>query len=280
MKKQLIVFISILFICPFGYAAQLALVIDDFGYRLHNEEQVIALSPNITIAVLPNAPNAKKMAHLAHDNGNDVIVHLPMAPFGKQPLEVDTLKPDMTQDEITRIVAESLQKVPYAIGINNHMGSLMTSDLEGMKKVMQALQKYDLFFVDSFTIATSKGQQVAKEYGIPTIKRDVFLDDSQQESDIAHQFDLAIAKARKQGYAVAIGHPYSNTVKVLNDKLAHLPNDIELVKVSSLIDPKPKSEPKPEQEPESNPKQNDYFNDVFNHFKDKLGKGCLFFLCD
>ena len=74
-------------------AAKLALVIDDFGYRQHNEEQIISFSNNITIAVLPHSPNARRIATIAHEHGNDVIIHLPMAPLGKQPLEKDTLFP-------------------------------------------------------------------------------------------------------------------------------------------------------------------------------------------
>lgn len=217
------------------HSAQLALVIDDFGYREHNEEQIISLSPNITVAVLPNSPNAKKMALLAHKKGNDVIIHLPMAPMGKQPLERDTLIPSMSEDEIHRIVSEAVEKVPYAIGINNHMGSLMTSDLIGMRKVMKSLSHYSLFFLDSKTIAKSQAIVAAKEYRVATVVRDVFLDDSQDEKSIALQFDLAIKQARKNGSAVAIGHPYPSTVKVLKDKLSHLPDDIQLIKVSTLV---------------------------------------------
>ncbi|WP_392552248.1 divergent polysaccharide deacetylase family protein [Orbus wheelerorum] len=223
------------FIIPITYAAKLALVIDDFGYREQNEEQVILLSPEITIAVLPNTPNGTHIATFAHQNGNDVIIHLPMAPISKQPLEVNTLVPSMSEDEIQRIVGQSIEKVPYAIGMNNHMGSLMTADLAGMEKVMKSLSHYSLFFLDSKTIATSKGILAAKKYRVPTVVRDIFLDDTQNEAAIAHQFNLAIKHAQKYGSAVAIGHPYSTTVKVLKEKLAQLPPDIELVKVSTLV---------------------------------------------
>ncbi|RKS86014.1 hypothetical protein DES39_1433 [Orbus hercynius] len=237
--KQLILFVRVilvfLMIIPLADAAKLALVIDDFGYREHNEEQLILMPYPITIAVLPHSPNAAHMATLAHQNDKDVIIHLPMAPMGKQPLEIDTLFPSMSELEIKRIIDESVEKVPYAIGVNNHMGSLMTSDLAGMRKVMSSLSPYSLFFLDSRTIARSQAIIAAQEYRVAYATRNVFLDDSQDEQSIAHQLDIAIRFAQKHGSAIAIGHPYNATVKVLKEKLIQLPDDIELVNVSSLV---------------------------------------------
>lgn len=95
------------------------------------------------------------MATKAHNSGHEVLIHLPMAPLSKQPLEKDTLRPDMSSDEIERIIREAVNNVPYAVGLNNHMGSAMTSSLFGMQKVMQALEHYNLYFLDSMTIGTA-----------------------------------------------------------------------------------------------------------------------------
>ena len=227
-------------------AAKLALVIDDFGYRQRNEEQIISFSPNITVAVLPYSSNAKRIATIAHEHGNDVIIHLPMAPMGKQPLEKDTLFPYMSELEVKRIVDDAISRVPYAIGVNNHMGSLMTANLNGMHNVMKALSHYSMFFLDSKTIGNTQVKNAASEYNIAVIGRDVFLDDQQKEYAIAQQFDLAIKIAHKNGHAIAIGHPHPQTVNVLRTKLANLPDDIELVKVSQLITtPRTKTKLKP-----------------------------------
>lgn len=119
-------------------------------------KRVLALPPNISVAVLPNAPHAREMATKAHNSGHEVLIHLPMAPLSKQPLEKDTLRPDMSSDEIERIIREAVNNVPYAVGLNNHMGSAMTSSLFGMQKVMQALEHYNLYFLDSMTIGNSR----------------------------------------------------------------------------------------------------------------------------
>ncbi|MFX4315951.1 divergent polysaccharide deacetylase family protein, partial [Enterobacter sp. 63] len=194
------------------YAGKLAIVIDDFGYRPQTENQVLAMPSAISVAVLPNAPHAREMATKAHNSGHQVLIHLPMAPISKQPLEKDTLRPDMSSDEIDRIIRDAYNKVPYAVGLNNHMGSAMTSSLYGMLKVMQALERYNLYFLDSMTIGNSQAMRAAQGTGVKVIKRKVFLDDTQNEADIRVQFNRAVQLARRNGSAIAIGHPHPSTV--------------------------------------------------------------------
>lgn len=218
-----------------AFAGKLAIVIDDFGYRPQTENQVIAMPAAVTVAVLPNAPHAKEMATKAHNAGHEVLIHLPMAPLSKQPLEKDTLRPDMSSAEIERIISDAVSKVPYATGLNNHMGSAMTSSLFGMQKVMQVLGHYDLYFLDSMTIGNSQAMRAAQGTGVKVIKRKVFLDDTQNEADIRMQFNHAVQLARRNGSAIAIGHPHPSTVRVLQQMLPTLPADITLVRPSDLL---------------------------------------------
>ncbi|HEY1843686.1 MAG TPA: divergent polysaccharide deacetylase family protein [Buttiauxella sp.] len=222
-------------LAPSANAGKLAIVIDDFGYRPKQENQVLALPSNVSVAILPNAPHAHEMATKAHNAGHEVLIHLPMAPLSKQPLEKDTLRPDMSSAEIERIIREAVGKVPYAVGLNNHMGSAMTSSLFGMQKVMQSLDQYNLYFLDSMTIGNSQAMRAASGTKVKVIKRKVFLDDTQNEADIRVQFNRAIALARRNGSAIAIGHPHPSTVRVLQQMVYSLPPDITLVRPSSLL---------------------------------------------
>jgi polysaccharide deacetylase 2 family uncharacterized protein YibQ len=217
------------------YAGKLAIVIDDFGYRPHNENQVLAMPTAVSVAVLPNAPHAREMATKAHNSGHEVLIHLPMAPLSKQPLEKDTLRPDMSSSEIERIIRDAYGKVPFAVGLNNHMGSAMTSSLFGMQKVMQALERYNLYFLDSMTIGNSQALRASQGTGVKVIKRKVFLDDTQNDADIRAQFNRAVQLARRNGSAIAIGHPHPSTVRVLQQMLPSLPSDITLVRPSDLL---------------------------------------------
>lgn len=216
-------------------AGKLAIVIDDFGYRPHQENQVLALPDAISVAVLPNALHAHEMATKAHNSGHEVLIHLPMAPLSKQPLEKDTLRPEMSSDEIERIIRDAVNKVPYAVGLNNHMGSAMTSSLPGMQKVMRALSRYNLYFLDSVTIGSTQATRAAAGTGVKVIRRKVFLDDTQNDADIRVQFNRAVQLARRNGSAIAIGHPHPSTVRVLQQMVYRLPPDITLVRPSSLL---------------------------------------------
>ena len=217
------------------YAGKLSIVIDDFGCRPAQENQVLQMPAAISVAVLPNAPHAREMATKAHQRGHEVLIHLPMAPLSKQPLEKDTLRPDMSAEEIARIIREAAADVPFAVGLNNHMGSAMTSSLPGMQKVMQVLDHYNFYFLDSMTIGNSQSTRAAAGTSVKVIKRRVFLDDTQNEADIRKQFTRAVRLAQRDGSAIAIGHPHPATVRVLQQMLPTLPADITLVRPSQLL---------------------------------------------
>lgn len=240
------------------YAGKLAIVIDDFGYRPHNENQVLAMPSAVSVAVLPNAPHAHEMATKAHNSGHEVLIHLPMAPLSKQPLEKDTLRPEMSSDEIERIIRDAYGKVPFAVGLNNHMGSAMTSSLFGMQKVMQALERYNLYFLDSMTIGNSQAMRAAQGTGVKVIKRKVFLDDTQNEADIRVQFNRAVQLARRNGSAIAIGHPHPSTVRVLQQMLPTLPSDITLVRPSDLLNEPQVDTSRPNTTPPATPPRNPF----------------------
>lgn len=233
--RKLSAIVSGLLLSCVAHAGKLAIVIDDFGYRPTEENKVLQMPPAISVAVLPNAPQARNMAIKAHQRGHEVLIHLPMAPLSKQPLEKDTLTPDMNSAEIERIIREAVNNVPYAVGLNNHMGSKMTSSLFGMQKVMQALNQYSFYFLDSMTIGNSQSIPAAQGTHVKVVKRRVFLDDSQDIHAIRQQFNRAVKLAQRDGYAIAIGHPHPNTVRVLQQMLPTLPADITLVRPGQLL---------------------------------------------
>ncbi|OTA15402.1 hypothetical protein Xvie_02902 [Xenorhabdus vietnamensis] len=218
-------------------AARLAIVIDDVGYRVNEENKIFQMPVAVSIAILPDSPYGRKMAEKAHQQGREILIHLPMAPLSKQPLEKNTLHPVMSREEIARIIQDVIQKVPYAVGMNNHMGSAMTSNLSGMEKVMQVLSHHHLYFLDSVTVGNTQVTKAARGTSVPVLRRNVFLDNIQTEAETRHQLNRAITLARKKGSAIAIGHPHPTTIRALQQALAILPNDIELVTPSTLLSP-------------------------------------------
>lgn len=133
----------------------------------------------------------------------------------------------MSAEDIDRLIKNAIQRVPYAKGMNNHMGSEMTSSLPGMRNVMHSLSQSNLFFLDSVTIGNTQVKNAAKEYGVPTLRRHIFIDNHQSEEETRSQLNKAVAYARKHGSAVAIStltHPqyvlckstFHSSLRILN----------------------------------------------------------------
>ncbi|MBD2795670.1 divergent polysaccharide deacetylase family protein [Xenorhabdus sp. 18] len=234
-KIRSLLFFTLLLFTFNTHAARLAIVIDDVGYRVNEDNKLLQLPVAVSIAILPNSPYGRKIAEKAHQQGREILIHLPMAPLSQQPLEKNTLHPAMSREEIARIMQDTIQKVPYAVGMNNHMGSAMTSNLRGMEKVMQVLSQSHLYFLDSVTIGNTQVTKAAMGTPVPVLRRHVFLDNIQTEAETQHQLNRAIALARRQGSAIAIGHPHPTTMRALQQALARLPNDIELVTPGMLL---------------------------------------------
>ncbi|MBC5788694.1 divergent polysaccharide deacetylase family protein [Providencia sp. JUb39] len=232
---KLLISLLLIMISSQASAAKLAIVIDDFGYRAKEDNQILALPAAISIAILPNSPHGAEVAATAYQQGRDILIHMPMKPLSKQSLEKDTLAPSMSAEEVDRIIKNAISRVPHAKGMNNHMGSEMTSSLSGMRNVMRSLSQSNLFFLDSVTIGNTQALNAAKEFGVPSTKRNIFIDNHQSEEETRTQLNKAIAYARKHGSAVAIGHPHPSTVRALQKFIPLVPSDIELVPVSSLV---------------------------------------------
>lgn len=230
-----VIFLQIFYLfSPLAYASKLAIVIDDIGYKVKENRAILALPKEVSVAIIPVAPYAKARAADAHLQKRDILIHLPMEPKSKQPIEAGNIKIGDSAEKIRKLIAHSRGQVPYAIGLNNHMGSGATSDKATMQHLMKVLKENDLFFLDSKTIGSSVAAKTARQFGVNALERDIFLDDSNEFSDVQKQFNLAISHARKNGVAIIIGHPRKNTINVLKQHLAQLPKDIELVGIGSL----------------------------------------------
>ena len=215
---------------------RLALIIDDLGYAEPELVKRLCSEPvPLTVAVLPYEEHTVESADIAHEAGKAVILHLPMEGIpGKDP-GPDALKYDLPESEIRARTRKALGDVPFIEGANNHMGSRMTADAARMHWILEEFRGRKLYFVDSRTIATTTGWQVAEELHIPTIQRKVFLDDDKSFPEIQKQFERAVAFAKKDGSAVAIGHIYPETVDALEKLIPEAKGQVQFVFVRELV---------------------------------------------
>ena len=243
--KNFIVFSTALY-TSFSFAqSKLAIVIDDVGYHLKEDAAIFAMPREISVAIIPAAPYARARNQEAKSQGRDILIHMPMQPVSAVKIEDGGLHLGMSAAQVNDRVNTAKNIVRDAIGMNNHMGSAATADPQLMTYLMTALQEKHLFFLDSRTIGKSVAGKIAKEQGVRSLDRHIFLDDSNEFADVQRQFKAAIHYARKHGSAIAIGHPRANTIAVLQAGLNNLPEDIQLVGMGNLwrnekvIPPKP-----------------------------------------
>ena len=212
-----------------------SIIIDDMGFKDKVCVELIGLDLNLSFAFLPFGPHTAAQLALAHARKRDILVHVPMEPQDSQWLPGQgALFTAMNAREIRQTLEQDIAAIPHAVGINNHMGSRFTEQRAGMQACLALLRQHDLFFVDSATSARSTGFALAREMGVKTARRDIFLDNSQEPQKIRMQLDALFDLARKKGSAIGIGHPHQATLDVLRQYQAALPDNIRLVGVSRL----------------------------------------------
>ncbi len=213
-----------------------AIIIDDLGYKHIEDNQALDLPGNVTYAFLPHTPHVKALADKAYKKGREIMLHLPMQAIEPQYLGPGGLTEDMTREEFKISLLKSIISLPHVKGVNNHMGSLITSRTTQMTWLMEELARTNLFFIDSRTSVDTVAERTASQFKISNSHRNIFLDNVRSRPAIEFQFDQLIKVAHKKGTAIAIGHPYLETLMVLKQRIPELEKaGIKLIPASRLI---------------------------------------------
>ena len=221
-----------------GAQALLAVIIDDMGSNLQQARALADIGLPLTFSIIPGLRSDRDVADFAARSGIETMIHIPMQSKGwpQRRLESNGLLLSMDEVAIREHLGEYVRQIPTAIGVNNHMGSEFTEHEDKMRVVLETLKGKGLFFIDSVTTPRSVGQTVAREIGVKTGKRDVFLDNEQNSVYIRGQLAQAVRMAKKKGSAIVIGHPHQATIATLTEALPTLAGQgITLVPVSHLV---------------------------------------------
>jgi len=217
----------------------IAIIIDDVGWDTRLVQEIRNVKAPITLSVLPATPYGGKILDADNSGSCEYLLHVPLEPLpSKTSLDKIVLKTSMSDEEILSILRREI--APYRShikGVNNHMGSRFTADREKMKVFLGEIGKEHLFFIDSETTPTSCGRALSGEMGIPSARRDIFLDNSADPAAIREQLYKAVALARNRGeIVIAIGHARKNTVAVLKEEIPLLEKQgIRFVPVSAAV---------------------------------------------
>ncbi len=220
-----------------GEKPQVAVIIDDLGYDRGITREFADLGAVLTFSIFPHAPYRDQAVAIARKAGFEMMLHLPM-----EPEEYPAVNPgpgallsSMTPNELIRQLNEDLNSLPQILGVNNHMGSRLTTETDRMNQVFSVLKMRHLFFIDSRTTPRTVCRQAARLLQVPFAQRDVFLDHDPNPEAIRRQILRLIAVAEKHGQAIGIGHPHPNTLAAFKAMLPEIKARVTLVPASRVV---------------------------------------------
>lgn len=216
---------------------KIAIIVDDIGYNKKIVDKFLGLDAVLTFSILPYSPFQESIARAAHSKGFDVMLHLPM-----EPNEYPTVNPgpgtlltSMSPDRLINQLNKNLDSIPWIKGVNNHMGSKMTTVSTQLYQIFSVLKKRKLFFIDSRTTTDTLCKPSAHLLQVPFAQKDVFLDHIQKPDFIRKQINRLIQIANSHGEAIGIAHPHAMTYDILREVLPELKKKAILVNASEVV---------------------------------------------
>ncbi len=214
-----------------GREAKLAIIIDDVSYG-RDVKMIRSTGLPLVMSFLPPSSRHPKSAELAPAEGG-YMVHLPLEAVNFNDEEPHTLRTTSTEEEIVKRISALKELYPNVRYMNNHTGSKFTADQAAMERLIRVLKKEGIVFVDSRTTPETKVPVVSEKYGIAYRGRDVFLDHRNGVENVKKQIAEAVAKAKRHGSAIAIGHPRPDTIQALIES-RDLLDEVQLVGIDKI----------------------------------------------
>lgn len=215
---------------------KLALIIDDVGYGSDISMQLKNLGIPITASIIPSALNARDEARRLSKMNIETMIHIPMESRNNSYRNWDYITSKTSRDQMRAILERARDIVPDARGVNNHMGSLLTQDPGSMTRFLSLVKNTGLFFIDSRTSQNSQAYLIARDMGLTTAARDVFIDHRQEYNYTRNQLKKLVRRALEKGQALGIGHPFPTTLRAIRDSITDIKQSgVEIVFVSTFF---------------------------------------------
>ena len=217
---------------PAGSRAKLAIIIDDVGTD-EQAQKLIALPVRVTPSIFPPEYQRKDTRSLAR-GFEHYAIHLPMEASSAKNNSA-TLRTSDSYEKLNGVIAKLRADFPNAKFINNHTGSKFTADERAMQNLLRAMNEHGFLFIDSRTSPATKAKAAMNGLGMRYVHRDVFLDNQNSVAAVRKKLREAVMLAKKQGYAIAIGHPKSSTLRALANS-ADILGEVDLVYLDEIYE--------------------------------------------
>lgn len=190
--------------------ATLVFVFDDGGQNLYDLQKFLELPFPITIAVLPKLKYSVESAKRVRNSGHELILHQPMQAINRSVNPgPGAITPEMTEEEVRKMLLSNINEIGPIAGMNNHEGSAITADIGKMEVILKTASDCGIFFLDSRTNVKTVVPLVAKEMGYNYYERNIFLDNEKTRENALMELKKGLDIANKKGAAVMIGHVWS-----------------------------------------------------------------------
>lgn len=222
---------------PVG-APMIAIVIDDMGVdRKRSKRMWQDVPAPLTLSFMTYANDLPEQTQAAKLAGHELMLHMSMEPSSTSiDAGPNVLMTAMPESEVRSLVNWGMDRFDGFVAVNNHMGSRFTEDETGMRVVLEEIEKRGLFFLDSRTSNRTVGPKIARQLGMPVLQRNVFLDNENIPEKVLKQLDEVERLARKNGQAIAIGHPRDSTINVLKSWIPQAQDrGLAIVPISTLM---------------------------------------------
>ena len=217
---------------PAGSRAKLAIIIDDVGTD-EQAQKIAALPVRVTPSIFPPEYQRKDTRSLAR-GFEHYAIHLPMEASSAKNNSA-TLRASDNYEKLRGVIAKLRADFPNAKFINNHTGSKFTADERAMQNLLRAMNEHGFLFIDSRTSPATKAKAAMNGLGMRYVHRDVFLDNQNSVAAVRKKLREAVTLAKKQGYAIAIGHPKSSTLRALANS-ADILSEVDLVYLDEIYE--------------------------------------------
>lgn len=217
--------------------AKVAIIIDDVGYLREPAEELLKVPAPLTWSVLPFTPYSDILIEAGRARGFEIMLHLPLEPFDQKINPgPGVIRIGWPEEQVRKQLDDDLRTIAGVAGINNHMGSAGTADGTLMAMLMRYIKEKGLFFIDSETSNQSVAERYARQYGVPTARRNVFIDNHSSVESKKAQLRELMKIALKNGSAVGIGHTREGTGTAVLEMLPEFVKaGIQIVPASELV---------------------------------------------
>lgn len=220
-------------------SGKIAIIMDDFGYNMSAAVRAFIDFPyTVTYAIIPGLPNTDRVAAMLRERNKPMLIHMPMEPQqGRVEAEGFTLFTRLSPEDVRQRMRLAIKALPFAIGVNNHMGSKATADSSVMWNALLEIKRANLFYIDSRTSPKSVAYALAQKLGVPSLINNVFIDAIDDAEHVKEKLFRLEKMARKYGTAVGIAHPRARTLEAFREVLPMLElHGTQLVLVEDLLD--------------------------------------------